>query len=267
MELAHCSGLPLVFRSSKLEVLTKLFLRLKQSQECDAKPPALVSVAHAEPTNLAKFDFIDSTASGSSSEGAINSANNSAQPQFETFKSDVTQSSFVQQTALLFEVTRHKHNTLVFLATSVFLGLFVLTRLYMPTDQLRFGALTPPQLAGEWVLNDIADSPAQPDNNVRLVVAQKNLDLMAKGTDEFGEFDLVGKLIPPNRIHLEKIHNNAQLHDTQIMDGELTLESLPFYAHGSWTRVHAVDPSKENLQTEGYWEANFYPSSDQPKFK
>lgn len=266
MELAHCSGLPLVFRSSKLEVLTKLFLRLKQSQECDAKPPALVSVAHAEPTNLAKFDFIDSTASGSSSEGAINSANNSAQPQFETFKSDVTQSSFVQQTALLFEVTRHKHNTLVFLATSVFLGLFVLTRLYMPTDQLRFGALTPPQLAGEWVLNDIADSPAQPDN-VRLVVAQKNLDLMAKGTDEFGEFDLVGKLIPPNKIHLEKIHNNAQLHDTQIMDGELTLESLPFYAHGSWTRVHAVDPSKENLQTEGYWEANFYPSSNQPKFK
>lgn len=260
-----------------MEVLTKLFFRLKPSQECDVQPPvssAIASVAQVEPTKLPNLDFISNSVtkrtnisadeSGSVSDGSANGAPASA---CETqLKSNARQSSFVQQTALLFEVTRHKHNTLVFLAASVFLGLFVFTRMYMPSDQLRFGALTPPQLSGEWVLNDIADSPA-PANNFRLVVAQKNLDLVAKGTDEFGDFDLVGKLIPPNKIHLEKIHNNAQLHDTQIMDGELTLENLPFYAHGVWTRDHVIDPSKENLQAEGYWEANFYATGTQPKFK
>ncbi len=248
-----------------MEVLTKLFLRLKPSQDCDVQSPAataLVSVAPVEPTKLPNLDFIRNGATSSSSD-----ATSAAQTQIENqVEAHAKQSSFVQQTALLFEVTRHKHNTLLFLATSVFLGLFVFTRMYMPTDQVRFGALTPPQLSGEWVLNDVADATASP-NNLCIVVTQKNLDLMAKGTDELGEFDLVGKLIPPNKIHLEKIHNNDQLHDTQVMDGELTLENLPFYAHGSWTRAHPIANMKESWQREGYWEANFYPTGTQPKFK
>jgi hypothetical protein len=101
---------------------------------------------------------------------------------------------------------------------------------------------------------------------LRFALGQHNLDLAGKGRDEFGEFELVGKLIPPNKIHLEKIHHNSQLHDTQIMDGEMTLDFPPLYAHGNWIRAHAIDASKKNLQAEGYWDATFYSPNPQPKF-
>lgn len=50
------------------------------------------------------------------------------------------------------------------------------------------------------------------------------------------------------------------------MDGELALDNLPLYAHGSWTRAHAIDATKESLLAEGYWDANFYSKKPQPKF-
>lgn len=178
--------------------------------------------------------------------------------------------SFLRRTSMLFEASRQKQNRLMFLVSSVFLGLVVFTQICSPlfsvSDQLQFSPLNPPQLAGDWVFNDLSDSPAGPHNIRFSGVQQHYLDLHGKGTDEFGDFELIGKLIPPNKIHLVKIHDNPLLQDTQVMDGDLTLDSTPLYAHGSWTRARAIDASKESLQTDGYWDANFYSTKPQPQF-
>ncbi|MFN8553639.1 MAG: hypothetical protein U0103_19375 [Candidatus Obscuribacterales bacterium] len=178
--------------------------------------------------------------------------------------------SFLRRTAQLFETGRQNQNRLMFLVSSVFLGLVVFTQICAPlfsvSDQLQFSPLNPPQLAGDWVVNDVSDSPGGPHNIRFTNVQQHYFDLHGRGTDEFGDFELVGKLSPPNKIHLVKIHDNPLLQDTQIMDGDLTLDSTPLYAHGSWTRAHAIDASKESLQAEGYWDANFYSTKPQPHF-
>jgi len=178
--------------------------------------------------------------------------------------------SFLRRTAQLFEAGRQNQNRLMFLVSSVFLGLVVFTQICAPlfsvSDQLQFSPLNPPQLAGDWVVNDVSDSPGGPHNIRFTNVQQHYFDLHGKGTDEFGDFELIGKLSPPNKIHLVKIHDNPLLQDTQVMDGDLTLDSTPLYAHGSWTRAHAIDASKESLQADGYWDANFYSTKPQPQF-
>ena len=178
--------------------------------------------------------------------------------------------SFLRRTAQLFETGRQNQNRLTFLVSSVFLGLIVFTQICAPlfsvSDQLQFSALNPPQLAGDWVVNDVSDSPGGPHNIRFTNVQQHYFDLHGKGTDEFGDFELIGKLSPPNKIHLVKIHDNPLLQDTQVMDGDLTLDSTPLYAHGSWTRAHAIDTSKESLLAQGYWDANFYSTKPQPQF-
>jgi hypothetical protein len=178
--------------------------------------------------------------------------------------------SFLRRTAQLFEAGRQNQNRLMFLVSSVFLGLVVFTQICAPlfsvSDQLQFSPLNPPQLAGDWVVNDVSDSPGGPHNIRFTNVQQHYFDIHGKGTDEFGDFELIGKLSPPNKIHLVKIHDNPLLQDTQIMDGDLTLDSTPLYAHGSWTRAHAIDASKESLQADGYWDANFYSTKPQPQF-
>ena len=246
-----------VFRTSahpQKVKLAKLFARPNQTLQCDMQAPIAAgptpSLTQETPSELNMFPDL------------IFVKGNPDQKH-------VDKTSFVQRTSLLLEVTRHNQNRLMFFVFSLFIGLVVFTRICTPlfalTDQMQFGVFAPPQLAGEWVLNDVTDTPAAP-HNLRFTVAQHNFDLTAKGSDEFGEFDLVGKLIPPNKIHLVKIHNNAQLHDIQILDGELALDSVPLYAHGGWTRAHAIDATKENLQTDGYWDANFYSTKPQPKF-
>ncbi len=239
-----------------MKKVAKLFARTKQTLKSEPEPPVVVSalpapVLSTKPTGLEMFpelilvkDSLEkSTASGT---------------------------SFLRRTSMLFESGRKKQNRLLFLVCSVFLGLVVFTQICAPlfslSDQLQFTPLNPPQLAGEWMLNDVSDTPVTPHVMRIANVQQHNCDLSVKGTDELGDFEIVGKLTPPNKIHLVKIHDNPLLHDTQVMDGELNLESKPLYAHGSWTRSRAIDITKESLQAEGYWDANFYSTSAQPKF-
>ncbi len=185
-------------------------------------------------------------------------------------KSNLKGTSFLRRTSMLFEAGRQKQNRLLFFMCSVFLGLVVFTQICAPlfsmSDQLQSTAMNPAQLAGEWMLNDVSEIPTSAHVLRIADVRQHGCELSGTGSDEYGDYELVGKLSPPNKIHLVKIHHNDQLHDTQVLDGELALDNLPLYAHGSWTRAHAIDATKESLLAEGYWDANFYSKKPQPKF-
>lgn len=239
-----------------MEKIAKLFARTKQTLKPEVEAPVVAAnstsiAAQVPPSGLDLF------------------------PELVFAKSDAQKgvakdSTFLQRTSLLFELTRRKQNRQLFMACSVFLGLVVFTHICAPFfslgDQMQFSALNPPQLAGTWNVNDVSDSVGEPHVISLSNVQQRECELTAKGTDEFGDFELTGTLTPPNKIHLVKIHDNAQLHDTQIMDGEIKLDGTPLYAHGSWSRAHAIDATKESLSAEGYWDANFYSTNPQPKF-
>ncbi|HEY9734385.1 MAG TPA: hypothetical protein V6C89_20910 [Drouetiella sp.] len=271
-----------------MEKLAKLFARNKQHLKCEAATSnvATPGTEHSSPCESKSISSALSSALPAVSTPLPSDSSTTFTPNpkprglntlpelvsiSDTIeKSSSTGMTFLQRTSILFEAGRQKQSRHVFLICSVFLGLVVFTQICAPlfslSDQLEFSAMNPAQLAGAWVFNDVSEIPTSAHTLRIENVQQHNCDLTGKGVDEFGEYELVGKLTPPNKIHLVKIHNNEQFHDTQVMDGELALDNLPLYAHGTWTRAHAIDSTRENLLSEGYWDANFYSTKPQPKF-
>ena len=74
------------------------------------------------------------------------------------------------------------------------------------------------------------------------VMAQQNgARIAGKGSDKYGNFNIVGRITPPATIELNKVYPGiTNPKKPIILSGSFKLPSNPIYAHGRWSYSFTV---------------------------
>jgi hypothetical protein len=121
-----------------------------------------------------------------------------------------------------------------------------------------------PKLSGYWRFE--FTEPQSPDGHPMTVTArQTGLNIVGHGRDEYGNFRIEGRIIPPNTIQLKKFYQHSK-EKPVVLEGQLALDrNNPFYATGLWTHKYVVGGFLRNQvrQESGMWQADFLVDNEQ----